>query len=208
MGPVKSIDVKDITGAGPLRIGIGPGLPASLQGIFWLTLQGPSSALATFGGPSADGGGCSPGQLIGKTCKVRVGGDRVWAFAENDSASMKLVQALDLVYHFNFDDAVNPTRCQIYPEGRNLGLTLTAEWLLDFEMELMKNGDEQFPGSVVWKRVSSVFGTEVKSKEYALVQVIDGNQQFVEPAWTKFIEYQNSSEAGNSPGKVFYHEAA
>lgn len=213
IGAVKSVDIKDIdmksfsAGTGPLRLGTGPGLPAALTGIFWLTKQGPSSALASFGGPSGDGGGCSAGQMVGNRLKVRVAGDRTWSFAENGKSNT-LVEALDLVYHFVFDDAVNPTRCQIYPEGRNLGFTLTADWLLDFDMELLKDGDKEFPGSVVWKRISSVLGREATSAEYALVQVIDGQGQPIEPAWTKFVEYQNSAEAGSSPGKIFYHEAS
>merc|ERR1711924_88974 len=114
IGAVKSVNVEDIDGAGPSHLGTGPGLPAVLQGIFWLTQQGTSSALASFGGPSGDGGGCSTGILASNRYKVRVSGDRVWAFAEQDKFAA--LEKVDLIYHFVFDHATNPTRCQIYPE--------------------------------------------------------------------------------------------
>jgi len=79
---------------------------------------------------------------------------------------------------------------------------------LDFEMELLKEGDERFPGSVAWRRPSSVLGQEIKSAEYVLLQVIDGKGQRIEPAWSKFVEYQNSSEAGKTPGQIFYRSSA
>merc|ERR1712137_966594 len=122
---------------------------------------------------------------------ARVAGDRSWAFADSSTTGFKFVELVDLVYHFIFDDATNPKFCQIYPEAKNLDFMLTAELLLDFEMELLEKGDERFPGSVAWRRVSKVLGQEAKSAEYALVQVIDGSGQRIEPAWSKFVEFQN-----------------
>merc|ERR1719405_324979 len=118
---------------------------------------------------------------------------------------MTTLETVDLIYNFVFDDAENPLHCQIYPEARNLGIVFTAEYILDFEMHLMKDGDDRFPGSKVWKRVSAALGKE--GYEYALVQVIDGSGERIEPAWSKFTNYQSSTEAGTSPGTVFYHEA-
>jgi len=134
-----------------------------------------------------------------------VGGDRVWAFADHTFLSWKFVEAADLMYHFVFNDAKNPTRCQIYPEARNLGVTLSAntEWLLDFEMELLEAGHQDFPGSIAWRRPSKIGGVEVN--EYILVQVIDEHGDRIEPAWSKFVDYQN---AGHSPGAIFYREVA
>jgi hypothetical protein len=45
-----------------------------------------------------------------------------------------------LIYNFAFDDGENPTKMQIFPEAAGLGFTLTQEWLLDFEAELLQNG--------------------------------------------------------------------
>lgn len=206
IGEEKSVKVDDIKADGPIRVGVGPGLPASLQGVYWLTEQGKSSALASFGGPSGCGGGCSIGQLDEKNrYKVRVAGDRVWAYAKTKEVG-GLASSIDLVYHFVFNDAKNPTKCQIYPESRKLNFTL-PEWVMDFEMELMKDGDPRYPGSVVWRRISSILGKEAKSAEYLLAQVMDAKGQRIEPAWSEFVKYQNSPEAGDSPGVVWYREA-
>lgn len=204
IGKIQSVSVDDIGGDGPMRIGTGPDLPPSLQGLYWLTDQANSSALASFGGPSRDGGGCSVGRLVNKRYKVRAAGDRVWAYAD-DSTSLAFVKAVDLIYHFVFDDETNPSHCQIYPELRNLGTT-PPSWLLDFDMSLMKDGDERFPGSVCWRRPSSILGQEFKSAEYILVQIIDGAGQRIEPAWSKFVDYQKSAATGKSPGQIFYAE--
>jgi len=133
---------------------------------------------------------------------LSAGGDRVWAFA--DKGVSNLVERLDLIYHFIFDDNENPKHCQIYPDARNLGVTLTWTWLLDFKLEIAAGGDEQFPGSVIGKRHSYAFGKLIN--EYALVQVINGAGERIEPAWSKFVEYQKSKAAGETPGEIFYHE--
>lgn len=205
MGADRTVKVEDITGDGPLRIG-GEQLPAALQGLFWLSDQKNSSALASFGGPSRDGGGMSAGQIAGNGCTIRVSGDRVWAMADTKLAGVGIaVELVDLVYHFVFDDPVNPTKCQIWPEAKNLGITLQAEWFLDFEMELDR-ANKDYPGSVVWTRLSYLFG--VSGATYALVQVIDGAGKRIEPAWSKFVEYQKSKTAGGTPGLVHYREIA
>lgn len=203
MGQKKSVQVEDITADGPLLLGTAP-LPENLQGLFWLTQQASGSAVASFGGPSRDGGGCSTGQLASDgRYDVRVAGDRVWSLADDGTTISKFIEAADLVYHFIFDDSANPKKAQIYPEARNLGFTLTAEWLLDFEMELVEGGDERWQGSVVWRRPSEILG---KKAEYALVQIMTGDGTRIEPAWSEFVKYQNSAEAGPDPGKIFYRE--
>jgi len=204
MGKQKMVKVEDITGDGPLRVGTAP-LPSSIRGIFWLTAQKHRSALGSFGGPSNDGGGCSPGELTDGRCAVRVGGDRSWALADQKTGIFAL--NVDLIYHFVFNDGENPTKCQIYPEARKLGVTLTAEWVMDLEMELMQQEHPEYPGSVVWRRLSYVVGQDV-GEEYALVQVMNENGERIEPAWTKFVEYQKSDVAGHSPGEIWYHEIA
>lgn len=206
IGEMKPVQVEAITGDGPLLVGKEP-LPVCLRGIFWLTDQGSSSALASFAGPNNDGGGCSTGHVHGNKYKVRVFGDRVWAMATGPATLSNMsLDLIDLVYHFVFDNGAKPTKCQIYPEVRELGITLTAEWLLDFEAHLVAE-DKEFAGSVVWRRPSWMLGEEIKSAEYALVQVIDAEGQRIEPAWSKFVQYQGSEDAGGSPGTVWFHEA-
>merc|ERR1711865_438367 len=104
--------------------------------------------------------------------------------------------------------AVNPTKCRIVPEARSFAMKVSAEWLLDFEMILLTEGDERFPGSVAWKRPSYVLGVELKFKEYTLVQVIDAKGQRIEPAWSKFEEYENSTAAGSTPGEIYYYDSS
>merc|ERR1712154_740838 len=156
-----------------------------------------SSAIASFAGPTNDGDGCSTGELDadGKY-RIRVAGDRVWAFADKNHENWEKIRDHDLVYHFQFNDAQNPTRAQIHPEARKSGLKLTWEWLLDFEMELVPNGSEKYsekyPGSVVWLRPSSLFG--IIKGEYELVQIMNEDGKRL-PAWQKFAEYQGSDVA-------------
>jgi len=203
VGQVKSVQVESITGDGPLILGTAS-LPGDLQGLFWLSQQGTRSALVSFGGPTRDSCGTSTGQLADRQYAIRVTGDRIWTFAEQEGRSQSLVEALDLIYHFVFDDPINPKRAQIYPESKNLRFTLTAEWILDFEMELVQGGDDRWPGSVVWKRQSKLFG--ISGGEYDLVQVMKGDGMRIEPAWSDFVNYQNSQETGGTPGMLFYRE--
>lgn len=186
----------------PMHVGKAP-LPPQLRGMFWLTKQDNMSAIMSFGGPTNDGGKCSLG-VLGEDGKyvVRVAGDRCWAMAS--MAKVPRIGQLDLIYNFCFDSATDPRKCQIWPELRTLGVWLTAEWLLDFEM-LLTDGDDAFPGSVVWSRPSYLFGKgSGLSSEYALVQVIDEHGAVIQPAFDKFVAFQNSAKAGDSPGTIFY----
>jgi len=202
IGKPKPWDVTDSASPIPVLVG-GSSLPKNLRGIFWLTEQGSSSALASFGGPNHDGGGCSLGHITGNRCTVRVCGDRVWTFAETSMG--EALESIDLVYHFTFDRASDPKKCQIYPEARNWGLVLKQEWLLDFEMVLKEEPDAEYPGSVVWSRQSFSLGQKVN--EYALVQVVDETGKRIQPAWDKFVAYQKSTATGDSPGVIWYREA-
>jgi len=207
-GEVKSVDVVDINASFPLCLGTGPGLPAALQGIFWLHsatclgaqgMQAPkevTSALISFGGDGNDGGGCSTGELPGNAYKIRVTGDRVWACSEK-AASMKMLEDLDLVYHFSFDDNCNPTKMQMYPEVKFLAFRLDAPWILNLDMELQS--DERFAGSVCWKTKQ---GSPI---EYLMAQVIDAQGQRKEQAFDQFVKFQSSGNSGPTPGKILYH---
>lgn len=148
---------------GPISIATAP-LPEQLRGVFWLSEQGDSSALMSFA-QSNDGNGLSQGVLDadkshGYHYKIRVGGDRVWSFHDKAS-SWGLVEILDLVYKFVFDDAANPTAGRIIPSGENLyGFDLNAPWLLNFEMTLSPKGTHtRYSNSTVWGRPSSVLAS-------------------------------------------------
>jgi len=212
-----SANCADVSGTGPLTLGTAAmNLPNSLQGLFWLTKQGDSSSLASFG-TSKDGHGLSQIDLDptdGVHIKVRVGGDGVWSFADKAS-SWGLVEWIDLIYEFELKDANGraPTNlndaveAQIIPYARNLGIRLSWTFLLDFDMKLLRQEEKtKYKNSVVWGRPSSVFGFEVDSAYYDLVQVIDGNGTKLEPAYSDWLAYCDSAESGSTPGKIWYHK--
>jgi len=155
-------------------------LPKQMQGIFWLKDQGDSSSIMSFG-KTNDGSYLSTGVYENDAdyqYSVRVGGDRSWAFSDKAS-SWKLVEAIDLVYRFQCDNEGrnNPVACDIHGQSLKLGVTLTAEWLLNFRMVLLK--ENQKPAAlkdvVVWGRPSKVLGFDVDSAYYELTQIVDGD---------------------------------
>lgn len=199
IGQVKSVKVDDITGDGPFRLGEAP-LPEVMRGLFWLTQQGSGSAVASFGGPSNDGGGCSTGVLDEAKYTIRCSGDRVWG-----GKTLGWTVDPDLVYHFTFDSADNPTKVEITPEFRKLGVAFVGEWLLDFDGVLEPGtNDPEYPGSIVWHRPSYILGVDVFT--YKLVQVINDKGQRLEPAWSKFVAYMNDPANGGTPGEVLYYQ--
>lgn len=206
MGAYQEWDVSQPAPPGqPLSVA-GPDMPQNLQGVFWLMDQGDSSALMTFG-KTGDGGVCSTGILNTNpgmaNYVVRCSGDRSWAFADK-GRSFKFVNLVDFIYKFYFDSCENPTRCQIIPWARNLGFELSATWILDFDMHVIAH--EKYANSVVWLRDSYLFGNRAKSADYHLVQVVDAEGNRLEPAWSDFVAYQSSADAGTTPGKILFRE--
>lgn len=212
----KTAQCATVSADGPITVGTAAmGLPSSLQGVFWLTEQGDSSALMSFG-TSNDGAGLSRLDMTqgDYQFKVRVGGDKVWSFHDK-ATSWGLVEATDLIYNFRMEGADgNPAQsadeivaAQIIPSGRNLmGLALTATWLLNFRAELKEPGThEKYTSSVVWARPSEVFG--VAGGYYDLVQVIDGEGNKLQPAFDDWVSYCASTETGDTPGSIWYREA-
>jgi len=212
----KTAQCASISGAGPITVGTAAmGLPPVLQGVFWLTEQGDSSALMSFG-TSNDGAGLSKLDLTQSDYqfRIRVGGDKVWSFHDK-AKSWGLVEAADLIYNFRMEGADgNPAQsideivgAQIIPSGRNLGhLALTATWLLDFRAELKPAGThEQYASSVVWERPSKVLG--VAGGYYDLVQVMDGEGNKLQPAFDDWVRYCGTAETGETPGAIWYREA-
>lgn len=209
----------DLSATSPLTLGTAAmGLPESMQGVFWLTEQGDSSALMTFG-TSNDGAGLSVLDLEQKNgygIEVRVGGDKVWSF-HDQATSWGLVAFLDLIYKFQFETAEggapDPANngediaaAQIIPTSVNLGIDLTATNLLNFRAELAPKGSHStYPNSVVWGRPSSVLGFE--GGYYDLVQVIDGDGNKLQPAYNAWVAYCGSSETGGTPGTFHWREA-
>lgn len=213
---VKSGRCKDVSSNGPIRVA--KNVPKNLQGIFWLQNQKDSSAICSFA-KSNDGGKLSTGYLVGKGGKkednysIRVGGDKVWSF-HSKGTSWKLVELLDLVYNFRFDNVENPTDAQIIPEARNFNLILEATWLLDFDMKVLTEDekvakykkDAEGRETVVWGRPSTVLGIEIDSAYYELVQIIraDGSKT---PAFDEWVEYCEDDVTGSTPGEFYYREA-
>jgi hypothetical protein len=213
---------EDVDHTGPLTLGTeAMDLPSSLQGIFWLTKQGDSSSLMSFG-TSRDGSGLSQIDLSpvdGNHLKIRVGGDKVWSFADK-AKSWVLVQATDLVYEFAFKDAngrapINmddAVEAQIIPYAHNFGIRLSWTQLLDFSMKKLKDTEKpsKYNKSVVWGRPSSVLGFEVGSAYYDLVQVMDGNGQKLEPAYSDWLKYckdaGDTKQTGSTPGQIWLHQ--
>lgn len=219
---------------GPLILGAkdaeGGNLPTNLQGIFWLTDQGDSSAIVSFGAPgqSMDGGDLNPGYLTEceTSISVRVGGDRNWAF-HSQGSSWELVEGVDLVYQFQFDNIQDPQRCTIIPTGLNLGGFEVPTGALRFDMNLipdrchtdaaesvkrqcLEDGYEIKPGSwagiPAWSRPSYIFGQEAESARYQLVQVVDGEGKATD-AMPQWVDYCQSAETGDTPNKIYYRSA-
>lgn len=199
-----------------LTVGTAP-LPTELQGMFWLTEQGDSSALMTFA-QSNDGDGISTGEVgtatnsagatIG-TYRVRVGGDRSWSFHDR-STNWRLAHWLDLIYNFEFEYASDGSgrivAAQIKPEAGNLfGFTLPP-WLLSFRATMAEH--PRYKNSLVFRRDSYIAGSEIDSAQYDLVQVIDGNGNKLQPAFSDWLSYCESDETGASPGTFYYNTAA
>lgn len=215
----KSHKCSEVTGEGPLS-NKWQNLPKSMQGVFWLTNQGDSSALMTFGA-SDDGGGLSSGVLEegDVNYEIRVQGDRVWSFADQAS-SWELVEGIDLVYKFRMDSATEPTKGTIDPSSPVLGLTLGegTKWLLRFDVELVPFGTctEEctadstctcYPNSITWARPSAILG--LSGGYYELVQVIDADGVKVQPAFDDWVAYcEDGSKTGDSPGYMWYHQIA
>eukprot|EP00930_Biecheleria_cincta_P038262 TRINITY_DN26291_c0_g1_i1.p1 TRINITY_DN26291_c0_g1~~TRINITY_DN26291_c0_g1_i1.p1 ORF type:complete len:601 (+),score=147.27 TRINITY_DN26291_c0_g1_i1:80-1882(+) len=182
IGQRKQIRVSDISSDGPFRLGRYP-LPEALQGLFWVMYQGNSLDCVSFGGPSHDGGGCSTGRLVGAHYTVRVSGDCVWGCA--DEERLDVIEAVDLVYHFQFDNALEPCNVLIYPEMKVAGSDLSAsEWVVDSECVLVQD-DDSFPGSMCWQRRGAMH-------DNVMVQVMDGAGNHIEPAWSKFKDHMQS----------------
>lgn len=180
-------------------------LPKELQGVFWLQKQEDSSALISFGRTN-DGAGHSPGRIGGDgKYRVRVGGDRSWSFATTDWGPWTSVEAVDLVYEFQFDNASHPTFAQIIPQARNfLGATVPP-WLVSFDMRLMTE-QSPYPESVVWDRVSASLSVPLEQFRYQIVQVIDAEGKRL-PAFDEWVAYcEDPTKSGaSSPGSIWYH---
>jgi hypothetical protein len=105
---------------------------------------------------------------------------------------MSLVKHGRLKYHFFFNDVLAPTHCQIYPRLFGLYVGSCLSWIVDFEMEYVQGGIDGFGDSHVWRRKSKVMGQATADSDYYAVQVMDGNGEKIEPAWSKWLEYNAS----------------
>lgn len=208
----------------PFPVATSP-LPLALRGIFWLADQKSSSAVATFAqglskSSQPDCKWCSSGKLIANGYRMMPAGDCHWAFATVDGgrfvSGYGLATDLGVVYDFIFDNAEDPTYGTIGPNLRagpggwfNWGEWLKNQrWLGHFEMfkETPEVAEELgFPGSVMWRRSTLWLWGAFSTFPYHMTQVVDENGERIEPAWSKFVEYQQSDVAGDSPGILHYH---
>lgn len=191
-------------------------LPAALRGIFWLSDNKDSSALLTFAKNSGvDCKWCNTGKLIGNGYRIRVQGNCTWAFATHEgiwTSGYAYARNMRLIYDFIFDDAENPTYAHIGPDVRalpwNSGAWLKKQrWLLRFAMELETpeaSAELGFPGSVMWRRRTYWFNL-IGMFPYHMVQIVDEYGNRIEPAWSKFVEYQESTVAGDKSGLLYHH---
>mmetsp|Transcript_78482 Transcript_78482/g.148160 ORF Transcript_78482/g.148160 Transcript_78482/m.148160 type:complete len:174 (-) Transcript_78482:25-546(-) len=64
--------------------------------------------------------------------------------------------------------------------------------------------ESPYPGSVVWKRVTTFFGID-SGETYMLVQVVDENFKAIEPAFSDMVLYESKrKEVGHFAGWMFY----
>lgn len=190
----------------PMRIG-GDTLPAQLRGIFWLSNQSDSSSLVSFA-KSNDGNGVSPGTIpMDGVYRVRVQGDRTWSFADT-AFNWEASGVMDIIYSFNFDDAVNPTSAVVYGGGGNWPSIIWkgVTYAVEFGMELQPAGSHpRYSNSVVWERPSRFAGYELSS--YTVIQVMDEDGNAIQPAYDDWVSYNQHETTGDTPGTVFYFEA-
>lgn len=212
----------------PLPVGTSP-LPKALRGIFWLTDQKQSSALASFAGrvttstEPKDCKWCSKGKLTLNGFRLMPVGDCHWAFATLGEGNREIFgqvisgyslgRDLKVIYDFVFDNQEDPSFAKIRPivnaAGSTLGDLLASQgWIADFNMMLQTPEEAAnlgFPGSKTWRRrTSALFGSQ-DLFPYDLTQVVDGDGNRIQPAWDAFVRYQQSEVAGTSPGIIHYH---
>jgi len=205
---VKSFSCEDVSAAGPITLGTADhGLPENLQGVFWLQDQKDSSALMSFA-PSNDGQGLSVWNNDESNIRVRVGGDKVWSF-HTEGKAWELVEGIDLVYDFRFNNATNPTESNIIPQAMNwngFSLDGAKEFVLDFNMIFIppEDHEDRFPDAVTWARPTFILGQNIESSYYEIVQVLKGNGDTTS-AFDEWVKYCESPETGNSTGTIFYH---
>jgi len=208
----------------PIPVGTSP-LPQALRGIFWLSDQKASSALATFAGRTsikepADCTWCSKGDLKLNGYRIMPVGDCHWAFATMTDgkeipgfgtlSGYGLARDLQVIYDFVFDHAEDPTSAHIRPIvnaiGSGWGEWLADQtWIADFSMT-KKTSEEAtqlgYTGSQVWKRQTDAVAT---LSPYDMVQIVDEDGSRIQPAWDAFVAYQHGEIAGTSPGILHYH---
>lgn len=191
MGSLRSVSIHNVSADGPFILGTAP-IPESLRGLFWLSEQGKSSALVSFGGPNADsvedgGRACSSGELQKKFC-VRVSGDRTWSMMSDTLAWVYGVH--DFRYIFTLDDLENATEASIdpYADWGGSWPGYNVFFFARFGMSLHQNGHADYNGSYVWQRTSTFLGAFTKT--YEAIQVMDEHGKKIEPAWSKFVDYE------------------
>jgi len=161
---------------------------------------------------SADGDGIGQvypnGDDAGYQLTIRTHGDRTWSDAVPIPKQPDITKVLDLVYRFKFltkdkKKSADPDQwafANISPTMYTIAKGLTVpKRVMNFMMALEKKGEnDQFPTSVVWNRPSTFLGMYAKSQFYQIVQVIDGEGNKLEPAYSTWVnnckKYSNINE--------------
>lgn len=202
----KEVNPANLSGTLPVIVGTAP-LPPTLRGVFWLTHQGASSALVSFGGANNDGGNLNLGYLDGpdNAYNIRLEGERTFTTAGPGIVDRLTAFFFDGVYSFRFNDRDMATFGQIYVRFlKPFDITFKVPgWMSNYSMTLIGEGLPEYPGSIAWRRITSICGID-SGETYELVQVVDEKALPIEPAWTKFVEYESSDEVGAYKGWMFY----
>jgi len=184
--------------------------PPQLQGVFWtqqeftpdeLDFFGlvPRSLLASFA-KTRHGGGVQTGELRtdsnGYEYVVRPVGDHTWS--TNEKAPNVYLSGGDVLYLFDLVDGTldDPLHFNIVPNIKlwfdclRFSLGRAASPLFRFEQILITDPEsphrKRYPGSVVWLRRNLFFGISTEQQEYLNVQIVDGEGNTIEPAWSEF----------------------
>merc|ERR1711939_870248 len=98
----------------------------------------------------------------------RNAGDRTWSYMSRKRLEKSVLH--DFTYRFYFDDVQQPTNSHVFPGVCAFGGLKIADWalkwtdvLMDFDMELVPDGLEQYPGSVVWWRRTFFLGGKIEA---------------------------------------------
>jgi hypothetical protein len=207
----RSIKVNNVKSGVPLKAANST-LPKPLRGIFWLQDQGGMSCLTTFAQTSPNKGIDQETNTI----LLKVDGDQTWSFSDyslvsyiqrilwNIQSFLNIKSESVWYYKFHFDNATYPTYANITPVVLE---TTIPNWVVSFDMRLLPDGLEAYPGSIVWQRVSTILNVPCCNGNYNLLQIMDGNGDTINPAYDEWKEFMDTSEDVGEKGVMWYQSS-